>query len=77
MEFGLRFLRHCRRVSAVQVHSFTHYFLFFRDLSVSSAETPMEVFENIANWETLLPDIIEQHLDIFSPELLNLILGCA
>lgn len=43
--------------------------------SLRSAETPNEVFENIQNWEMLLPDIIEAHLECFSSDFLNLLLG--
>lgn len=56
-----------------------HSFTFSHDLAhlVPSADSAFEVFDNIANWEVLLPDIIEQHWDFFSPNFINLLLKYA
>jgi serine/threonine-protein kinase RIM15 len=40
-----------------------------------SADTPEEVFENITNWRTVLPELLEQYREYLGPDCLDLIAG--
>jgi len=42
-----------------------------------AAESPDEIFENISNFKTLLPQMLNQYKEFMSPECFSLITGYA